>query len=754
MKRLTILLIVLALILGLHSASRADVSAATCLFLRIAPGARAAGMGESFAAVADDATATYWNPGGLGFYPLSIEWIKHKIKLEPEERIIAMALQDNGLPEFNYKRYDIWVTTGSDLYRYDGDRWLNYDIYYPKGKKTLEEIASRYTGITDSDSLEKLAKKIARFNHFALDPLTDQVKRYNGKEWVAYELSGADTSSGIPLRLPYNLQLNGEITALETDGDNLWVGTDQGLYLYNGLNWKGYTTEDGLASDTITCLGVDDYGTLWVGTAKGLIRQKGGKWTIEKSEELLESPIKSLGFGKRREVWVGMEGKIAHYDGKKWSQIPNQEMFNNNQGVEYTALALDGDGNLWAGTQYGVLVYGNGQWMLFGHQPHLVKEGETLQEIAAEYSRHKDDSAIQRLEERIVEHNGFGNPELPTGENIYVPVNPAAAKVTSIATQGDKIYVGTKEGTIWYDGYKWGDYYYQDLEKKPSGIIIQRDKEIWFATGNEVLVRAHTKREVIGMHANWLPGLGLNDMYYDFASYLQHTPGWGTVGGNITFLSYGTIPTTDATGRTTGEINPFEVALAFSYGTKVQENLGVGLNLKVIHSRLSDVGAARERGKGIGTTFAVDAGVLYQPYKFLKLGAALQNLGPKMTYIDASQADPIPFNLKVGTSFKAIDDDYNHLLFTLDLNKELIGMDDNRSQELREVIGNAGMEYWYGTYVGLRAGYLYDQEGDIKAPTFGAGLQYSNYRFDFGYVAAEEGHPLSDQMRFSLTVKF
>jgi len=136
------------------------------------------------------------------------------------------------------------------------------------------------------------------------------------------------------------------------------------------------------------------------------------------------------------------------------------------------------------------------------------------------------------------------------------------------------------------------------------------------------------------------------------------------------------------------------------------------------------------------------------------LGGVLQNLGPKMTYIDASQADPIPFNLKVGASLKAIDDDYNHLIFTLDLNKELIRINDPLRQELKEVIGNAGMEYWYGTYVALRAGYLYDQEGEIEAPTFGAGLQYSNYRFDFGYVAAEEGHPLSDQMRFSLTVKF
>lgn len=754
MKRLTISLMVLALILGSHSASKADVSAATCLFLRIAPGARAAGMGESFAAVADDATATYWNPGGLGFYPLSIEWIKHEIKIEPGEKIIAMALQDNGLPEFNYKRYDIWAATGNDLFRSDGKRWLNYEIYHPKGKETIKEIASRYTGITDDDQLEELVKRIVQFNHFAVDPLTDQVKRYNGKEWVDYELSGADTSGGIPLRIPYKLRLNGEITALETDGDMLWVGTNQGLYLYNNLNWTGYTTENGLASDIITSLGVDDYGTLWVGTSKGLNRQKGGKWTIEESNGLLEGPVKSLAFNKGKEVWVGMEGKIVHYDGKKWTQIPNQEMFNHNQSVEYTALAVDGDGNLWAGTQYGALVYGNGQWMLFGHREHLVSEGETLEEIAAEYSRYKDESSIQRLHERIVEHNGFGNPKLPVGENLYVPVNPAASRVSSIATQGDKVYVGTDEGTIWYDGYKWGDYYYQNLDRKPSGIIIQRDKDIWFATKNEALIRAHTKREVTGMHANWLPGLGLNDMYYDFASYVQHAPGWGTVGGNITFLSYGTIPTTDELGRTTGNINPFEVAMAFSYGTKVRENLGVGLNLKVIHSRLSDVGAARERGKGIGTTFAVDGGLVYQPYRFLKLGGVLQNLGPKMTYIDASQADPIPFNLKVGASLKAIDDDYNHLILTLDLNKELIRVNDPLRQELKEVIGNAGMEYWYGTYVALRAGYLYDQEGEIEAPTFGAGLQYSNYRFDFGYVAAEEGHPLSDQMRFSLTVKF
>ncbi|MBT6158485.1 MAG: hypothetical protein HOH91_00960, partial [Candidatus Marinimicrobia bacterium] len=42
-------------------------SEAGAIFLLIAPGARAGGMGEAQVAVADDAYASYWNPAGLGF---------------------------------------------------------------------------------------------------------------------------------------------------------------------------------------------------------------------------------------------------------------------------------------------------------------------------------------------------------------------------------------------------------------------------------------------------------------------------------------------------------------------------------------------------------------------------------------------------------------------------------------------------------------------------------------------------------------
>lgn len=62
------LLLAMSLILGPAVQSYAvSVSQAGVLFLKISPGARPGGMGEAFVALADDATATWWNPAGLAY---------------------------------------------------------------------------------------------------------------------------------------------------------------------------------------------------------------------------------------------------------------------------------------------------------------------------------------------------------------------------------------------------------------------------------------------------------------------------------------------------------------------------------------------------------------------------------------------------------------------------------------------------------------------------------------------------------------
>ena len=80
--------------------------------------------------------------------------------------------------------------------------------------------------------------------------------------------------------------------------------------------------------------------------------------------------------------------------------------------------------------------------------------------------------------------------------------------------------------------------------------------------------------------------------------------------------------------------------------------------------------------------------------------------------------------------------------------------DRSRSNELDKLVHNFGLEYWYSTYFALRSGYYYDKTGKISNPTFGIGLRFSNYGFDFGYTSGKPGHPLTNTMRFSMNMQF
>ncbi len=74
--------------------------------------------------------------------------------------------------------------------------------------------------------------------------------------------------------------------------------------------------------------------------------------------------------------------------------------------------------------------------------------------------------------------------------------------------------------------------------------------------------------------------------------------------------------------------------------------------------------------------------------------------------------------------------------------------------EIDRMIFNVGAEYVYGGIFAVRAGYIYDKSGAISNPTFGFGLNYANFGFDFGYTSGKPGHPLTNTMRISLKYQF
>jgi len=275
------------------------------------------------------------------------------------------------------------------------------------------------------------------------------------------------------------------------------------------------------------------------------------------------------------------------------------------------------------------------------------------------------------------------------------------------------------------------------------------------------------------MHSNWLPQLA-SDLYYDYATITKPLGPVGTAGLSLTFINLGDqIITGEDSPVPLGSFSSFELAVAGSFGSKLSENSAAGVTLKFIYSNLApQVPNTTQKGDGRATAFAVDLGYLHKNLLInrLNFGMNLTNLGPKITYIDAAQADPLPTNLRLGFSYKLLEQEFNSLVLTTEVDRLLVApkrngkadpvfkalvtslTDEPLKNELRHFIANVGAEYWYNNLLALRTGYHYDEVGKVKYISFGAGIKYSSLRFDFGYISAGEGHPLSDTIRGSITI--
>lgn len=289
-------------------------------------------------------------------------------------------------------------------------------------------------------------------------------------------------------------------------------------------------------------------------------------------------------------------------------------------------------------------------------------------------------------------------------------------------------------------------------------------------------------QEISLTHANWLPQFQLSDLFYDHLNYRQRIDAiGGTIGASVTYLSLGEFQVTTSEGPTVvDKFKSYEYAITAGYATKAFDDLGLGLNLRFIHSALSPIGTESEQGNGIASTMSVDIAMMYRPQelnvpligdigKHFSLGVNLTNLGPKVTYVDAAQADPLPTTLRLGLGYKIFSDEYNSLDYSLDFARLLVKRDSTTSDNLpgsivtswsdgglRKVTIGTGMEYWYGAprLIALRIGYFYENPdyGGRQFLTFGAGIRYEIYGFDFSYISAGADHPLSDTIRFSLLI--
>lgn len=297
----------------------------------------------------------------------------------------------------------------------------------------------------------------------------------------------------------------------------------------------------------------------------------------------------------------------------------------------------------------------------------------------------------------------------------------------------------------------------------------------------------------------------VNDISLGQLTYYNKIDDRSAFAGSMRFFGLGDIELRDDANDQARVVSPNEFAFDGSYSQKLSEKFSMAVAGRYILSNLkvpTDNGDASS-----ASSFAVDVAGFYQSEEIAyadfngrwRAGFNVQNMGPKFNYDnDDISSNFLPANLKVGSGFDFILDDYNKIAVNLEFNKLLVptpqdpdlngdgtttseefsqnqndyrsigwfeGMfqsfsdaPDGFSEELKEITYAASAEYLYQDSFSMRLGYFHEspEKGAREFFSLGAGFKYTSLKVDVSYLFSTSNvkNPLENTLRFSLTFNF
>ncbi|HSG46228.1 MAG TPA: PorV/PorQ family protein [Longimicrobiales bacterium] len=212
---------------------------------------------------------------------------------------------------------------------------------------------------------------------------------------------------------------------------------------------------------------------------------------------------------------------------------------------------------------------------------------------------------------------------------------------------------------------------------------------------------------------------------------LYHRPGVGTFGASYLLLDLGEVTLTDREGNPLGRVSFRYHTGLVSGATRVLGDLALGMNLKVIQSRLTCRGECLDAGV-TATTYALDAGAQWRDVAGLPLtlGAALVHAGPRLQVVNEAQSDPLPTRMRVAVAYDLLrhwepaEELHAHARLAVELEDR---WRDPGSPAVYVATELAALE---DPAISLRAGYVFGAELQVDGAGVGIGIRFE--QFDLG----------------------
>src|SRR6201988_171319 len=178
---------------------------------------------------------------------------------------------------------------------------------------------------------------IAVTRSFALDPHRT-LKEFGHQVWV--------TENGLPQ--------NTVQAIIQTRDGYLWVGTQEGLARFDGLNFTLFDKENTPAfkSNDIRFLHEDQQGRLWVSTSYGLVCRHNGQFTsFTVNEGLPDNSIGPIVEDTNGNVWIGTGGGLTRFENGNFKTLTAEQGLSRNV---IQTLCARANGTVLVGTSAGV----------------------------------------------------------------------------------------------------------------------------------------------------------------------------------------------------------------------------------------------------------------------------------------------------------------------------------------------------------------------------------------------------------------